>query len=337
MSETTKVSFVVTSRNDGSTGEELRRLQIFVSSLIEQCERFRLEAELVLVEWNPPADTLPLAKAITWPKPSAACPVRIIRVPKELHDRFKNSDAIPLFQMIAKNVGIRRARGQFVLATNVDILFSNELMQFLASGKMSADRMYRIDRYDARAEIPDRLTADERLAWCRDNMLRVYRYLETVDVKNGVIPPPKPGLPILKRIKNWLRGHQYPLHTNACGDFTMLSAEYWEKVAGHPEFPLRAMKLDGLLCYAAHYAGARENVLKDPMRIYHLEHPARSDGAIIALSRRETDSRDLQLPFVQYRTWVEQMQKSRQPVVFNDSSWGLAGEELVENVIGQEG
>jgi hypothetical protein len=94
------------------------------------------------------------------------------------------------------------------------------------------------------------------------------------------------------------------------------------------------MKLDGLLCYAAHYAGAREIVLKDPMRIYHLDHPARSDGAIIALSRRETDSRNLQLPLIQYRTWVEQMQKIRHPVFFNDSSWGLAGENLVETVIG---
>jgi hypothetical protein len=33
--------------------------------------------------------------------------------------------------MIAKNVGIRRARGRFVLATNVDILLDDALVRFL--------------------------------------------------------------------------------------------------------------------------------------------------------------------------------------------------------------
>ena len=38
--------------------------------------------------------------------------------------------------MIAKNVGIRRARGRFMLATNIDIIFSNELVDWLASGPL---------------------------------------------------------------------------------------------------------------------------------------------------------------------------------------------------------
>ena len=34
--------------------------------------------------------------------------------------------------MIAKNVGFRRARGEFALVTKVDIIFSPALIQFLA-------------------------------------------------------------------------------------------------------------------------------------------------------------------------------------------------------------
>ena len=65
-SNSKQISFVVTSRNDGETGDELARIQTFVSSLVDQCERFHLDAELVIVEWNPPAqkpllDVLPLA------------------------------------------------------------------------------------------------------------------------------------------------------------------------------------------------------------------------------------------------------------------------------------
>jgi len=41
-----------------------------------------------------------------------------------------------LYQMIAKNAGIRRARGEYVLATNIDILFSSELACFFAARRL---------------------------------------------------------------------------------------------------------------------------------------------------------------------------------------------------------
>ena len=59
-------------------------------------------------------------------------------MPSELHARYPHGDALPLYQMIAKNVGIRRARGQFVLATNIDILFSNELASISRRADWSA-------------------------------------------------------------------------------------------------------------------------------------------------------------------------------------------------------
>jgi hypothetical protein len=60
--------------------------------------------------------------------------VRFIQVPPEIHRKFRHADHLPLYQMIAKNVGIRRARGRFILVTNIDILFSDELVSFLAKG-----------------------------------------------------------------------------------------------------------------------------------------------------------------------------------------------------------
>ena len=85
------------------------------------------------------------SKALRWPETTDPCQVRIIEVPPELHRRFRHSENLPLFQMIAKNVGIRRARGRFVLATNIDILLSDELVRALARGELAA-----------RAHVPDR-------------------------------------------------------------------------------------------------------------------------------------------------------------------------------------
>lgn len=147
-------------------------MQIFVTALLEQCRRHRISAELIIVEWNPPPDRPPLSEALRWPVEAGPCTVRIIEVPAEVHRRFKHSDGLALYQMIAKNVGIRRARGQFVLATNIDILFSDELMQFIAGKDLTHGRMYRIDRHDVMADVPE-APVEEQLAWCKSHLIRV--------------------------------------------------------------------------------------------------------------------------------------------------------------------
>jgi hypothetical protein len=309
-------------------------MQIFLENLLWQGRHYGIDSELIIVEWNPPQNNKRLKDVLKWPSQARHCRVRVIEVSPEIHHGFKNSDVIPLFQMIAKNVGVRRAGGRFVLATNIDILFSNELMEFFASKALDPTRMYRIDRHDVPFEFSQDMSVDERLEWCRQHVLRLYRYLETVEVIGGLIPEPKNSrFSMPTDVMNWLLQREKPLHTNACGDFTLLSNEYWEKVGGYPEFPLRAMKLDGLLCYAAHYAGAREYILKDPMRIYHLEHAPRADGADIALSKRDSESSNLQISLSQYQTWVTQMRNSHRPIIFNGYRWGLADQKLPETVI----
>jgi hypothetical protein len=166
------LSIVVPSRNDNHGGDLLKRMQIFVTALLQQCLRHRIPSELIIVEWNPPADRPPLAEALRWPEEPGSCAVRFIEVPAAIHRRYRNADGLALYQMIAKNVGIRRARGRFVLATNIDILFSDELMRFIARQQLTTDRMYRIDRHDVTADVPD-APVTEQLAWCESHVIRV--------------------------------------------------------------------------------------------------------------------------------------------------------------------
>jgi hypothetical protein len=176
------LSVVVTCRNDDHGGNLLNRMQAFVNGLIAQCNRHGIDAELIVVEWNPPPERPRLAEALRWPDNPGTCRVRILEVPERLHRRFRYSARLPLFQMIAKNVGIRRAHGQFVLATNIDILFSDELMQFIASGGLQPGRIYRIDRHDVAADVPIDAPVDEQLAYCRDNLIRVNAREGTFDL-----------------------------------------------------------------------------------------------------------------------------------------------------------
>jgi hypothetical protein len=113
-----------------------------------------------------------LVDALRWPEDLGPCRVRILEVPPDLHRRYAQADALPLYQMMAKNAGIRRARGRFVLATNIDIIFSDELLGFLAERKLEPRRMYRIDRHDVMPEVPiDGI--EEQLAYCRTHLIRI--------------------------------------------------------------------------------------------------------------------------------------------------------------------
>ena len=167
------LSVVVTTRNDDHGGDPLKRLQAFVNTFAEQCRRTHLDAEVIVVEWNPPPDKPRVSELCRVP-PDAPFPVRFIEVPAELHQRLRFSAVLPLFQMIAKNVGIRRARGRFVLATNIDVIFSTELVEHLASGRLERGCIYRLDRHDIESNFPVDGGLEDQMAYCRTHQLRLH-------------------------------------------------------------------------------------------------------------------------------------------------------------------
>ena len=174
-----KLSIVATSRNDNHGGDLLKRMQIFLDGLIFQCKQYNLNAELLLVEWNPPIDRPRLYDALDWPNDPSPCQIRIIEVPAVIHNRYKYASGLPLFQMIAKNVGIVRARSDFILSTNIDIIFSNDLMRFLSSNKLRKGNLYRVDRYDVSRDVYKYNTFDELLEACSKHTIQINH-------KNGI-------------------------------------------------------------------------------------------------------------------------------------------------------
>lgn len=176
------LSIIATSRNDDHGGSMLHRMQAFVEGLCGQSERFGWNAELILVEWNPPADRPPLAEAISWPKKRGKLDIRIVTVPSEEHKRLDHSDKMGLYQMIAKNVGARRALGEYLLFTNVDILFNDDLVRELCRETLAHGILYRIDRTDVRNEVPVGQGIEAMLSWARTHQLRQNRPASTIRV-----------------------------------------------------------------------------------------------------------------------------------------------------------
>ncbi len=474
------LSVVVTTRNDDHGGNLLERTQTFVNALLAQCEFHALPTELIVVEWNPPGERRRLAEMIQWPRPNRYCEVRVVEVPGEVHARYRHSHALPLYQMIAKNAGIRRAIGEFVLATNIDILFSDELMRFIADRRLKRGKMYRVDRYDVMSDVPVDASVEERLAYCSSHLIRVNtedgtfrlseegpRPLQSSDIAtpdsgisfqsgwyereldggrpfrwvnndaeirleirdhsaNALVLDLEPGpgtgwgpfvlevqgyrIPVEQRsivrvpldlaasspmhlrlhvegggqrIASDLRtlnfrvfrcklikGHLHrstvqpvrslkawagrmlkarlaqaqiqpaepmpsPIlpHTNACGDFTLLAREDWIDLRAYPELELFSMNIDALFCCAAHFGGVREEILEDPMRIYHIEHESgwTPDGQKEMYDRLEAKG----VPWLEYTDvlrWARDMDRLKTPLIFNRADWGLAGEPLNETL-----
>ena len=182
------LSVVATARNDNHGGDLLARMQTFLNALAAQAQRHRVRTELVLVEWNPPLDRPRLIDDLSWPD-SEWFATRIVTVPTELHAKLEHADRLPLFQMIAKNVGIRRARGDFVLATNVDVIFSDELMKAVASGHLDRGQLYRADRHDVDIRPAPETDIADLLTECRDNVVRVCSRAGSHDLRADVFYP----------------------------------------------------------------------------------------------------------------------------------------------------
>jgi len=325
--EPVHISFVVGARNDNYGGDLLYRMQVFSDTLLAQWDRLGLNAELIVVEWNPPLDRRRLWQELSWPPRQQHGRVRFIEVPEEIHRRFPNADRMPHFEYLAKNAGIRRADGEFILATNPDLVFSEELMRFISRGGLSDECFYRTNRYDLACPVPIQLSLEEKLTFCQRNTFRVHRHQKTVK------------LYLHRRMIDWIKGMKNRLmnglgqgpreekitnmddvHTYASGDFLLIAKDAWFELHGYPDIFTHS-HIDSIMCWAAASLPLKQVVMNRPMCIYHQEH-----------DRSAHDER----PLTEFRPWKERVQEalsSGNPLIYNDEDWGLAGEELEEHVL----
>ena len=123
----------------------MRRKNIFfINRWLYQVKKHNLNCELIIVDWN---SKIALRKII---KPSILIKnkiIKIIEVSNKIHKKYKNSKKINFFQMIAKNVGARRAEGKFLIFSNVDIIFSENFFKYLKNNTIKNKTIYRADRH----------------------------------------------------------------------------------------------------------------------------------------------------------------------------------------------
>merc|ERR1719193_803221 len=93
------LTIVFRARNDDYGGDMLNRFNNFLLTIVYLLEKEGVDekfAEILVVEWNPPSTAGPLADELkTY---STLIPIRVVTVPKKLHDLIPQSKGLPLFE-----------------------------------------------------------------------------------------------------------------------------------------------------------------------------------------------------------------------------------------------
>jgi hypothetical protein len=225
------LTVIVAGRNDDygkNFRQRLLRTSLHNSALFQTAG---IQFEYVLAEWNPLPDRPPLSEEFVDRVPNA----RSVIIPPQIHRRYTLNPQMPFHEMAAKNAALRRARGDVVIVTNADILFSVELVHKLAAGGWEPDTLYRAHRIDVKPEL---------------DWNEIQNPANQLPSGEGTLCP--------------------PYYLGAGGDFCLAVRDLWQSLGGFNEqirFATRAKDWQFFLS-----ASAQDIPIKFAGSVYHLDH-----------------------------------------------------------------
>lgn len=291
------LSIVVASRNDGHGGEQAERHKLFLDSIDRTFVDLGIETEVIFVEWNR-GDYPPLVDILE----PQRYPVWIIEADTEIHRSVQNWEQIPFFQMIAKNVGLRRSNGEWILATNPDIIFERGIGQRFEAG-LNPNCFYRVPRCDVHVDVLDVPTDRDPVPWLQNQ-------------------------PSDRNTQLWEDG----LFTMACGDFTLMNRLAWEDLRGYPEYGKWSIHNDSLFLAQAVTSGYMQVIWQD-CSVYHVDHGASwSTEPEYGNDKPQLTLKAVSDAFSAMQNWME-FANSLGPGIrpycgFNDINWGKCSSDL---------
>jgi hypothetical protein len=186
------LALVMVGRNDDYMPDFAERVRIAIEWNLRH-----LVEEVIFVEWNPPEGRPWLSIELARRFPGVRCFV----VPATIHEEVARNPSLPLMEYHAKNVGIRRARTEWVIAGNADVAVAPDAILAVRRGRIEEGVAYTAERMDIEWEEGRR----EGVGWW--DCLRYKRRIE------------------------WTR--------HGTGDFLMASRRAWEVARGYDESLVR--------------------------------------------------------------------------------------------------
>jgi hypothetical protein len=252
------LSIVLAGRNDNVGGDFNERLFAATSYNHRLLAAAGVDYELVFVEWRPVSGQELLGNLLLAELPEIAPHLTTYEVDERYHAAFSQNPRLELHEFIAKNVGIRRAAGSYILSTNTDVYLSSDIVNLIARRMLRPMTVYRAARVDLQSHR-DRTNVDE-------SALSDPRNWTTVNLL-------KP-----------------PFLADAAGDFLLLDRFSFCALRGFNEvFRVARSHIDTNFCY---HAAAQGMALVDTrLRVFHFGEGSFATQRISKLPQDDAPSR----------------------------------------------
>jgi hypothetical protein len=253
------VSLVLTGRNDGYGGDFLARFCRTLRFNHQHLAARGIPHEIVFVEWAPPAGA-PLIHDLIFDQVPELDPRVCVWyvVDPQYQDVLSLHPRLEYLEFPAKNVGVRRARGRFVLTSNCDVYLGRRVLDAFEQQALEVGVVYRAPRHDitlpAGSQPPD---------------LSVLEDPANLAGPAHVLKPPYMG--------------------SATGDFVLLDRESFHRIRGFNEvYRVARIGIDRNVLVKALSAGLTIRDIGGP--VYHENHEGSYRLNPVAYAGREHEA-----------------------------------------------
>jgi hypothetical protein len=235
-----KTTAILTSKNDNYGGNLHHRAIMCLTSLIENHD------EVIFVDWRT-KDNNSIIKNIKHKLPHTK-KLKSIQVSKEfLQEKYPSISRYSMIESIGRNVGIRRADGDYIISTNIDIISSP-----INHSILTEDIFYTVPRRD--------IDENYHLGFNSFNELfeTIWNNRDSYQQKN--------------KISN--SSDVWSLIT-CCGDYQIGHKNVWEKMRGFEESILFGCGIDTNVMKKASFFSQIKTL--EEHYVFHLNHGKSSD------------------------------------------------------------
>ena len=261
-----KLSAVVVTRNDNYGGNLNDRATYCLNSLIDTFD------EVILVDWNSPNSRPQLWDIDT--KIDFRGNLKHIVITPEVASMLTNNDphAQVCNEVLGRNIGIRRATGDYIVSTNIDVIAPRrDQLEQAIQNEMNDNTFYTISRRHVEWKDIEEFHGGER------------KYKDWKALRDHLIENSEERT----REESVVEGDNYSI-INCCGDFQIAHKNIWNEIRGFEEELIYVLYSDTNVQKKAVKHGFELKAIYSPA-LFHIFHGKGGGGFLDGINRKVND------------------------------------------------
>jgi hypothetical protein len=283
-----KLTTVITSRNDGYGFNLIQRAKFCLLNALNVSD------EIIYIDWKP-FKNISLIDELRTDLPNTG-KIRHIRVEREfINSTIPEYYSYPIIEVLGRNIGIRRATNDWILSTNIDIIFDRPNLDVYNDNTIYVGR---------RQDIPIHMYFNLKTI---DEILKVISMGEFEKKPYAIVN----GNPVHDKNDTWTP-------VVCCGDFQLAHKNVWDNIRGFEETLKGRLYADGNIFKKALLMGNKIEV-DESINAYHLDH----EGFHYSPKKEPGE----ELPKNSYDVYINSGETT------NTCDWGFKYEQFKEEII----